>query len=72
MTLRDEFHSLLPGPSHDRFAARAMLLSEFLAQEKPDLALRSLPGTAHVHGHCHQKAFGAFPACWRCCVPYPG
>jgi Fe-S oxidoreductase len=20
-----------------------------------------MPGTARVHGHCHQKAFGAFP-----------
>ena len=25
------------------------------------LKLREQPGTAHVHGHCHQKAFGAFP-----------
>jgi Fe-S oxidoreductase len=39
-----------------------MLLSEFLAKEKPALALRDLPGVAHVHGHCHQKSFGAFPA----------
>jgi FAD/FMN-containing dehydrogenase/Fe-S oxidoreductase len=61
MTLRDEFKSLLPGEATDRFAARSMLLSEFIAKEKPDLALRSMPGTARVHGHCHQKAFGAFP-----------
>jgi Fe-S oxidoreductase len=61
MTLRDEFRSLLPGPESDALAGRAMLLSEFLAREKLGLALRSLPGTAHVHGHCHQKSFGAFP-----------
>ncbi len=61
MTLRDEFRSLLPGADADRFAARAMMISEFLAKEKPDLALRPLPGTARVHGHCHQKAFGVFP-----------
>jgi FAD/FMN-containing dehydrogenase/Fe-S oxidoreductase len=61
MTLRDEFKSLLPGPKTQRFADRAMLLSEFIAKEKPDLALRAVPGTARVHGHCHQKAFGAFP-----------
>jgi Fe-S oxidoreductase len=61
MTLRDEFRSLLPGEESERFAARAMLLSEFLAREKPDLAPRPLPGVARVHGHCHQKAFGAFP-----------
>jgi FAD/FMN-containing dehydrogenase/Fe-S oxidoreductase len=61
LTLRDEFRSLLPGGATDRFAGRSMLLSEFIAKEKPDLALRALPGTARVHGHCHQKAFGAFP-----------
>jgi FAD/FMN-containing dehydrogenase/Fe-S oxidoreductase len=62
MTLRDEFRSLLPGEETDRFAARSMLISEFLEREKPDLALGPLPGGARVHGHCHQKAFGAFPA----------
>ncbi len=61
MTLRDEFRSLLPGAESDALASRAMLLSEFLAREKPDLALKPLELTAHVHGHCHQKSFGAFP-----------
>jgi Fe-S oxidoreductase len=61
MTLRDEYRSLLPGAGTDEFAKRSMLLSEFIAAENPDLALRPLPGTARVHGHCHQKAFGAFP-----------
>ena len=61
MTLRDEFRSLLPGVATDRLAERAMLISEFIAREKPALPLLALPGTARVHGHCHQKAFGAFP-----------
>jgi FAD/FMN-containing dehydrogenase/Fe-S oxidoreductase len=61
LTLRDEYKSLLPGAETDRFAERSMLLSEFIAKEKPDLALGAVPGTARVHGHCHQKAFGAFP-----------
>jgi FAD/FMN-containing dehydrogenase/Fe-S oxidoreductase len=61
MTLRDEFRSLLPGVETERFAARAMLLSEFMARANPEMSLRVLPGKAHVHGHCHQKAFGAFP-----------
>jgi FAD/FMN-containing dehydrogenase/Fe-S oxidoreductase len=61
LTLRDEFRSLLPGTEADALAGRAMLLSEFLTKEKPDLALKPLPGVAHVHGHCHQKSFGAFP-----------
>ena len=61
MTLRDEFRSLLPGPEADRFAARSMLLSEFIAAQNPELALRPMAGTARVHRHCHQKAFGVFP-----------
>ena len=61
MTLRDEFRSLLPGQESDALAGRALLLSEFLIREKPELALKTLEVTAHVHGHCHQKSFGAFP-----------
>ena len=61
MTLRDEFGSLLPGAESRALAGRAMLMSEFLQRHAANLALRPLPGTAHVHGHCHQKAFGAFP-----------
>lgn len=61
-TLRDEFLSILPGAESRALADRAMLLGEFLAREKPRLELRPLPATAHVHGHCHQKSFGAFPA----------
>ena len=60
-TLRDEFRSLHPGAEADALAGRAMLLAEFLAREKIALPLRPLAGTAHVHGHCHQKSFGAFP-----------
>jgi FAD/FMN-containing dehydrogenase/Fe-S oxidoreductase len=60
-TLRDEYRSLLPGAETDRFASRAMLISEFLVREKPEMGLLPLPGTARVHGHCHQKAFGVFP-----------
>jgi Fe-S oxidoreductase len=26
------------------------------------LPLKPMTATAHVHGHCHQKAFGVFPA----------
>jgi FAD/FMN-containing dehydrogenase/Fe-S oxidoreductase len=60
-TLRDEFLALLPGKPARALAARAFLLSEFLDREKAVLPLKALPGTAHIHGHCHQKAFGAFP-----------
>jgi len=60
-TLKDEFPALLPGAESAALAGRAMLLTEFLA-ERPPLPLKPLPGRAHVHGHCHQKSFGAFPA----------
>jgi Fe-S oxidoreductase len=60
-TLRDEFLALLPGEAARALAARAFLLSEFLDREKAVLPLREMPGEAHIHGHCHQKAFGAFP-----------
>jgi Fe-S oxidoreductase len=62
LTMRDEFRSLLPGAEAEALAERTMLIGEFLAREKPELALRPLAAKAHVHGHCHQKAFGAFPA----------
>ena len=61
LTLRDEFPALLPGEATRDLAGRALLLSEFLAREKPALELRPIATVAHVHGHCHQKSFGAFP-----------
>jgi len=67
LTLRDEFVSLLPGPESTALAASALLFEEFIAREvaagRWSLALDALPEkTAYVHGHCHQKAFGAMPA----------
>ncbi len=61
LTLRDEFGSLLPGAETQALADRALLMGEFLQRHAPGLALKPLAATAHVHGHCHQKAFGAFP-----------
>ncbi|HEX3349673.1 MAG TPA: FAD-linked oxidase C-terminal domain-containing protein [Acetobacteraceae bacterium] len=60
LTLRDEWQALLPGPATDAVAGQAVLIGEFLARERPPLALRDTPRRAHVHGHCHQKSFGAF------------
>ncbi|MGI4954689.1 MAG: FAD-binding and (Fe-S)-binding domain-containing protein, partial [Janthinobacterium lividum] len=61
LTLRDEFRSLLPGEAAEALSNRAMLLSEFLARHDAKLDLHEVAPRAHVHGHCHQKAFGAFP-----------
>jgi Fe-S oxidoreductase len=66
-TFRDEFASLLPRDEVEPVAQAAFMFEEALAR---DLAsgLVSLPFAeqggrkAHVHGHCHQKAFGAMGA----------
>jgi FAD/FMN-containing dehydrogenase/Fe-S oxidoreductase len=71
LTLRDEYAALLPGPQTETLAGRAMLFEEFLWQEQAagrlQLSLRS-PGwrRALLHGHCHQKAFGAMAAVEGC------
>ncbi len=63
LTLRDEFRSLLPGPETEALAGQALLFEEFLAREKPELALKPLAQKkALLHGHCHQKAFGVMGA----------
>ena len=66
-TLRDEYLAMLPGEETQALADRALLLEEFLAAEaaagRLRLPLRPLEAPrALVHGHCHQKAFGAFRA----------
>ena len=60
LTLRDEFKSLLPGSDAKWLAGRAMMLGEWLVREKVRLNLAPQTRSVHVHGHCHQKSFGAF------------
>jgi FAD/FMN-containing dehydrogenase/Fe-S oxidoreductase len=66
LTLRDEFVSLLPGADTERLAGRALLFEEFLAREVEAGRIRGpiggLSGKLLLHGHCHQKAFGALSA----------
>jgi FAD/FMN-containing dehydrogenase/Fe-S oxidoreductase len=67
LTFRDEYLALLPGVAARALAAQASTLEEYLAREHASGRLR-LPLTASstkrvlVHGHCHQKALGAFDA----------
>jgi len=66
-TLRDEFLALGLGEDAELVAGHAMLFEEFLAREKKagrlELALQPLvEKNALLHGHCHQKAFGAMSA----------
>ncbi len=72
LTLRDEFPALLPGEAAEKLAARAKLVTEWLSETKPRLALRPLAAEAHVHGHCHQKAFGAFTPTVAMLAAIPG
>ena len=74
--LRDEFRSMLPGGETDALAESALLFEEFLVGEhdagRLNLKLNPLPGKALLHGHCHQKAFGAMPAVQRALALVPG
>jgi Fe-S oxidoreductase len=77
LTLRDEFRVVLPGDATATLAGHALLLEEFLAREadagRLKLKLDPLPqARALLHGHCHQKAFGAMPAVERTLRLVPG
>ena len=65
LTLRDEIPAMLPGAESAKVAQRALLLEELLVRDeervRPRLDLQSPSAdSAFIHGHCHQKAFGAF------------
>jgi len=76
-TLRDEFPAMLPGSQTEALAAHAVLFEEFLAAEheagRLKLALKPIEHKrALLHGHCHQKAFGAMPAVQKALALVPG
>ncbi|MCU0945640.1 MAG: FAD-binding oxidoreductase, partial [Rubritepida sp.] len=56
----------------EALARRAFLATEFLEKEGTLPPLRPVAAVAHVHGHCHQKAFGAFPAAVKALRKVPG
>jgi Fe-S oxidoreductase len=66
LTLRDEMLVMGFGADANTVAAQAVLLDEFLAREATAgrfaPPLRAPNRAILVHGHCHQKAFGAMPA----------
>ncbi len=64
LTFRDEHRALRLGPDAAEVAAATFLFEELLeadlAAGRAALPLRDAGGrTAHLHGHCHQKALGA-------------
>jgi FAD/FMN-containing dehydrogenase/Fe-S oxidoreductase len=63
LTLRDELLSLRSDDTAKNISAHALLFEEFLVREAEAghlrLPLRPIAEKALVHGHCHQKSFGA-------------
>src|SRR5207342_614626 len=64
LTLRDELLSMRSDNDARTVSAHALLFEEFLVREaeagRLQLPLGAMPAKALVHGHCHQKSFGAF------------
>ena len=64
LTLRDELASLRKDNDAKAISAHALTFEEFLVREaeagRLQLPLGTVADKAVVHGHCHQKSFGAF------------
>jgi FAD/FMN-containing dehydrogenase/Fe-S oxidoreductase len=64
LTLRDELLSLRTDEVAKGISAHALLFEEFMVREaeagRLRLPLGAIANKALVHGHCHQKSFGAF------------
>ena len=62
-TLKDEFPSLLPGKDSQKLANTAVLIEQYLVNEKKSRRLKwkLKPSSQPIllHGHCHQKSFAA-------------
>ncbi|MGA8696583.1 MAG: FAD-linked oxidase C-terminal domain-containing protein, partial [Xanthobacteraceae bacterium] len=65
-SFRDEIPALLKTDTARKAAGRVILLEEFLAAEaaagRLDIKLTPAKKRALLHGHCHQKSFGAMGA----------
>jgi Fe-S oxidoreductase len=63
---RDEIPALVKDDDARRLAANALLFEEYLAREAAEgrlkLSLKPVAKRALLHGHCHQKSFGAMGA----------
>ncbi|TAL80486.1 MAG: FAD-binding oxidoreductase [Beijerinckiaceae bacterium] len=66
LTFRDEITAVLPGEEARRAATHTFLFEEFIAREAKAgrfvPTLSPVSGKVLLHGHCHQKAFGAMGA----------
>jgi Fe-S oxidoreductase len=75
-TFRDEMTALGLGVDAEAVSKSAVLFEEFLAAEaaagRLKLSFNPTPRTALLHGHCHQKAFGAMGAVEKTLRLVPG
>ena len=66
LTFRDEAIAMRLGESADKVAGCALLFEEFVARERDarrfKIELAPIAAKALLHGHCHQKSFGAMAA----------
>jgi FAD/FMN-containing dehydrogenase/Fe-S oxidoreductase len=73
---RDEIPALLKSDAARRLAQQTFTFEEFLAAEadagRLHLRFERLEGSALLHGHCHQKSFGAMAAVERVLRLVPG
>jgi len=76
LTLRDEAAALLPDGDAAVVAGQSLLFEEFIAREAKSgrftLPLAPVASKVLLHGHCHQKAFGAMGAVTACLSLIPG
>ena len=76
LSFRDEVPAFMKDPLARRMAANSFLLEEFLAREHAEgrlsLPLGAIQGKVLLHGHCHQKSFGAMGAVEKTLRLVPG
>ena len=75
LTLRDEWPALLPGPETRSVARLARTFEEQIAGNPgalPETLRPQSGGKAWLHGHCHQKAFGAMDSVQKTLALVPG
>jgi FAD/FMN-containing dehydrogenase/Fe-S oxidoreductase len=76
LSFRDEIPALLKSEPAKSVAAHTFVFEEFLMRERREgrleLPLAPIGRRALVHGHCHQKAFGAFDAVTEALKLVPG
>jgi Fe-S oxidoreductase len=76
LTFRDEAKVMRLGESAGKVAGCALLFEEFVARERDagrfKIELAPIAAKALLHGHCHQKSFGAMAATEKALRLIPG